>query len=61
MPVGDPFELATEQGPLIDKEQMSKVLNYIDSGKKDGAKLLVGGKQHGNKGYYVQPTVFGDV
>jgi len=40
---------------------MEKILGYIDSGKKDGAKLLTGGKRHGNKGYFIEPTVFSDV
>ena len=40
---------------------MGKILNLIDSGKKEGAKLLTGGGRHGNEGYFVQPTVFGDV
>ena len=33
----------------------------IESGKSEGAKLLLGGGRHGNKGFFVQPTVFGDV
>lgn len=32
---------------------MNRVLSYIDHGKKDGAKLLAGGKRHGNKGFFV--------
>jgi len=40
---------------------MNKILGYIESGKKEGAKLLTGGARHGTKGYYVQPTVFSDV
>ena len=40
---------------------MEKILNYIDIGKKEGAKLLTGGKRVGNKGYFVEPTVFTDV
>ncbi len=59
--VGDPMSKETGQGPQIDKEQQDKILGYIDSGKKDGAKLLSGGGRVGNKGYYVEPTVFADV
>lgn len=33
---------------------------YIDSGKKDGAKVQVGGERHGQEGYFIQPTVFTD-
>jgi aldehyde dehydrogenase (NAD+) len=59
--VGDPFDLTTEQGPQVSQEQMERVMGFIDSGKKDGAKLLTGGKQAGQDGYFVEPTVFTDV
>jgi hypothetical protein len=45
----------------VDEEQMTKILHLIDSGKKEGAKLVAGGSRHGDKGYFVQPTVFADV
>lgn len=59
--VGDPFDAATNQGPQVDQEQMTKILDLVNSGKKQGAKLLTGGARHGNEGFFVQPTVFGDV
>lgn len=59
--VGDPFDAKTDQGPQVDGEQMNKILDLIGSGKKEGAKLLTGGSRHGNEGFFVQPTVFGDV
>ncbi len=59
--LGDPFDLETDQGPQIDGEQMEKILSLIDSGKKEGAKLVIGGKRHGTEGYFVQPTIFKDV
>ncbi|XP_068631509.1 aldehyde dehydrogenase 1A1-like [Battus philenor] len=59
--VGDPTNPKTEQGPQIDGEMMNKVLGYIEKGKKEGAKLLIGGKQIGSSGFYVEPTVFADV
>jgi aldehyde dehydrogenase (NAD+) len=59
--VGDPFQHDTDQGPQVDNEQLTKILKYIDLGKKEGAQLLTGGKRHGNKGYFVEPTVFADV
>ena len=40
---------------------MDRVLSYVEIGKKDGAKLLTGGKRHGRKGFFVEPTVFADV
>lgn len=59
--VGDPFDFKTEQGPQVDGEQMNKILEMIDSGKKEGAKLVHGGARVGEKGYYIAPTVFADV
>ncbi len=59
--VGDPFDPTTEQGPQVSQEQMDRILGYIEHGKKDGAKLLTGGKRAGSNGYFVEPTVFADV
>jgi aldehyde dehydrogenase (NAD+) len=59
--VGDPFDARTEQGPQVDQAQFDKVISYIDSGKKEGARLATGGDRAGDRGYFVQPTVFCDV
>jgi aldehyde dehydrogenase (NAD+) len=59
--VGDPFDAATNQGPQVDNDQLTKILELVNSGKKEGAKLLTGGARHGTEGFFVQPTVFGDV
>lgn len=59
--VGSPFDVSTQQGPQIDDEMFNKVLNYIDIGQKEGAKLQCGGKRQGNTGYFIEPTVFSDV
>ena len=59
--VGDPFDAATEQGPQVDQAQFDKVLGYIDAGKREGASLLCGGGRWGDRGYFVEPTVFADV
>jgi len=59
--VGDPFDPKTEQGPQVDQEQFNKIMGYIDSGKKEGARLLAGGGRVGNKGFFIEPTVFADV
>ena len=40
---------------------MDKILSYCDSGKKEGATLQYGGERHGDKGFFVKPTVFSDV
>ncbi|KAG6506576.1 hypothetical protein ZIOFF_031900 [Zingiber officinale] len=45
----------------IDEEQFSKILRYIKSGINSGATLVTGGDRIGNKGYYIQPTIFSDV
>ncbi len=59
--VGDPFADETTQGAIISDEQFKKILGYIDSGKQQGARLVEGGSRVGDKGYFVRPTVFGDV
>jgi len=59
--VGDPFASNTEQGPQVDEEQFNKVLGYIKSGVAEGACLMAGGGKWGDKGYFVEPTVFSDV
>src|SRR5580704_2511758 len=59
--VGDPFDASTEQGPQVDKTQFDKVLGYIDAGKREGASMLCGGGRWGDRGYFVEPTVFADV
>jgi aldehyde dehydrogenase (NAD+) len=59
--VGDPFDPTTEQGPQVDDTQFAKVMSYIESGRRDGAKLQCGGSRVGDRGYFIQPTVFSDV
>jgi len=55
----------TDVGPVINKAQMEKVLNYIEIGKKEGAKILCGGKacikDDYAKGYFIEPTIFAEV
>ncbi|XP_048737366.1 aldehyde dehydrogenase 1A1-like [Ostrea edulis] len=58
---GDPFDLKTTQGPQVDEEQYKKILEMIESGKKDGAKLESGGAAVGGDGYFIKPTVFSEV
>lgn len=45
----------------MDQEQFNKILGYISSGKREGAKLMCGGGVAADRGYFIQPTVFGDV
>jgi aldehyde dehydrogenase len=59
----DPRDAATMIGAQASKEQLEKILSYIDIGKQEGAKLLAGGKRADlggdlTGGFYVQPTVF---
>jgi aldehyde dehydrogenase (NAD+) len=57
----DPSDPKCDQGPQVDKIQFDKILGYIESGKQEGARLVTGGKRHGTKGYFIEPTVFADV
>ena len=59
--VGDPFDKKTEQGPQVDDVQFDKVMSYIDAGKREGATLACGGNRVGDRGYFIEPTVFADV
>jgi aldehyde dehydrogenase (NAD+) len=59
--LGDPLDPATEQGPQVDQNQFDKIMKYIDLGKKSGATMVTGGSRFGDKGYYVQPTLFSGV
>jgi betaine-aldehyde dehydrogenase len=62
MTIGDPLDPKTQVGALISEEHMNKVLAYIERGRKEGAKVLIGGKRVKTgalaRGYFVQPTVF---
>jgi aldehyde dehydrogenase (NAD+) len=63
VPYGDPTDPGNIMGPLVNARQRDRVLGYIEKGKAEGAKLLVGGgrPKHLEKGYYVEPTLFVDV
>ncbi len=59
--VGDPFDPATQQGPQVDQAQFDKIMKYVDIGQQEGASLLSGGGRMGDRGYFVEPTLFGGV
>ncbi|TAQ88627.1 hypothetical protein B7494_g3078 [Chlorociboria aeruginascens] len=59
--VGDPFAHDTFQGPQVSQLQFDRIMGYIEEGKKEGAKVEVGGARHGTKGYFIQPTIFSNV
>jgi len=62
--VGNQWDDTTYQGPQVSKAQYERILSYIDIGKSEGATVLAGGAaddariSKGDKGFYVQPTVF---
>ncbi|EJD01954.1 aldehyde dehydrogenase [Fomitiporia mediterranea MF3/22] len=58
--IGDPFGKETYQGPQISQVQYDRIMGYIDSGKKDGATLHLGGSRIGDEGYFIEPTIFTD-
>ncbi len=59
----DPMDPKTRLGALVSEKQMNRVLGYVESGIKEGAKLVAGGKRApiGGKGYFVQATVLDQV
>jgi aminomuconate-semialdehyde/2-hydroxymuconate-6-semialdehyde dehydrogenase len=65
--VGDPFEASTDQGALISKAHLEKVLSYIRLAKEEGGRILCGGNQPTNipercrNGFFLQPTVIVDL
>ncbi|KAL7799761.1 aldehyde dehydrogenase domain-containing protein [Trichoderma ceciliae] len=59
--IGDPFHHETFQGPQVSQLQFDRIMGYIKSGKEEGAKVEIGGERHGDKGYFIQPTIFSGV
>ncbi|KAM8762164.1 retinaldehyde dehydrogenase 3 [Acanthopagrus schlegelii] len=59
--IGDPLDPRTSHGPQIDQQQFDKIMDLIESGKKEGAKLEYGGSAVGEKGLFVHPTIFSGV
>jgi aldehyde dehydrogenase (NAD+) len=59
--VGDPFDPRTNQGPQVDRTQFDRVMGYIESGHREGATVACGGDRVGDRGYFIQPTVFTNV
>jgi len=59
--VGDPFANDTFQGPQVSQLQFDRIMEYIDHGKQAGAKIETGGKRKGDKGYFIEPTIFSNV
>ncbi len=59
--VGNQLDEKTEQGPQVSQEQLDKILGYVELGQQQGAKLVAGGKRVGDKGFFVEPTIFDNV
>ena len=63
--MGDPMSGDTQIGPVTTRPQYEKILSYIDIAKNEGAKLLLGGavatRPECGKGWFIEPTIFGDV
>jgi aldehyde dehydrogenase (NAD+) len=59
--LGNGLDLATDVGPLVNRAAQEKVSQYVEEGKSEGARLLVGGRvPSGLKGWFFEPTVFTD-
>jgi aldehyde dehydrogenase (NAD+) len=61
--VGDPWDPSVLQGPLISARQRERVLGYVEKGRSEGARLVMGGgvPEGREKGFFVEPTLFADV
>ena len=59
--IGDPSDMNTQLGAIVNEDQMNKVLNYIEIGKQEGAKVLCGGERYTDgecaNGYFIRPTL----
>jgi aldehyde dehydrogenase (NAD+) len=63
LPYGDPYGEGQIMGPLISARQLERVLAYVETGKREGARLVCGGRRppHLKRGFYLEPTIFADV
>lgn len=62
--LGDPFDPATQIGPVISKTQLERIQGYVDDGKRAGAKAMMADfptPELAQRGYYMRPTMFTDV
>jgi len=55
--LGPGLEPGTQMGPLVSDEQLRRVTGFVESGQAEGATALSGGGRHGDRGYFVEPTV----
>ncbi len=59
--LGPGMDLSTQMGPLVSSEQLDRVCGYLQSGRQEGARAIIGGQRVGERGYFVAPTVLTDV
>lgn len=59
--LGGPKEEGSNIGPLISQKQLTRVMGYIDEGKRDGVEVVTGGHRLDRRGYFVHPTVLTNV
>jgi phenylacetaldehyde dehydrogenase len=55
--LGSGLDPTTQMGPLVSQEQFERVSGFLESGRTDGATALAGGGRHGDRGYFIEPTV----
>ena len=55
--LGSGLDPSTQMGPLVSEEQFQRVSGFLESGRTDGATALAGGGRHGERGYFIEPTV----
>jgi phenylacetaldehyde dehydrogenase len=60
MKLGPGLDPTTEMGPMVSRDQFERVMGYLEAGASEGARATAGGKRRGDKGYFVEPTVFVD-
>ncbi len=59
--VGDPSDPSNYMGPVVNRSAMEKILGYVDTGVKEGGRLVAGGNRSGHEGYFLRPTIIADV
>lgn len=59
--LGPPLAKDTKQGPQVDQAQFDKIMSYIQKGKQEGANCVIGGNRFGDRGYFIEPTIFDNV
>jgi phenylacetaldehyde dehydrogenase len=56
--LGSGFDPATDMGPVVSADQLERIQRYVEIGRDEGAELVLGGRRHGDAGFFHEPTVF---